>query len=119
MLLLLCIAVFVIRYWRPGDEGGKLTDATLLVVVYAVILMLAVNYPSYLQLHDIGAGIQGRYLFPVLVPFYGLACYYVQKPLPAPWLAAVAGAVGAFFVWADFPYFMTHVPGFWFVNFFN
>ena len=44
----------------------------MLVLAYAMVLMWLVNYPNYQTYRYIELALQGRYLFPVLVPLYGL-----------------------------------------------
>jgi len=54
-------------------------------------------------------GLQGRYIFPVLVPIYGLVAYGIGELAPEkarPWLVA---GVAAFYLYGDFPWFLQQI----------
>ncbi len=79
--------------------------------------MWLVNYPTYRTARYIELALQGRYMFPVLVPAYGLVAYYLIDPLPGrvrPW---VAGAAGGFYVYGDLPWLLPQLDQRWFLPF--
>ena len=117
------VAIFVIAglllawSWRPGDRAGIPADALILVLGYSLILMWLVNYPTYRTARYIELALQGRYTFPVLMPFYGLVAYYLTVPLPErvrPW---VAGVAGGFYVYGDLPWLLPQLDQRWFLPF--
>jgi len=64
-----------------------------MAMFYVFFLMQVVNYRGYVALQYLPATIHGRYLFPVMVPLYGLAAVYAAG-LPRPRIAW-AIAIGA------------------------
>ena len=77
-------------------------------VFYALVLMLAVNYKAYLTFQLPHITVQGRYLFPFLLPIYGLTSAYLLSVFPRRVQAALAVAVGLYFLYGDYPYFLRH-----------
>jgi hypothetical protein len=114
VVIYLVSLVLLIRYWRPDDGRGMVTDAFLLTVFYAVVLMQWVNYPIYLSSLTVGKAVHGRYLFPVIVPLYGMMSFYLLKPFGGRAQAILLAAVSLYFLWGDFPYFLTHAGPEWF-----
>ena len=105
--------LLLIWRWRPGAGRGVPVDAAFLAVGYAMILMWFVNYPNYQTSRYIELGLQGRYIFPVLVPIYGLVAYGIGEVAPQkarPWLVA---AVAAFYLYGDFPWFVQQIDARW------
>jgi hypothetical protein len=99
--------------WRRGAGGGTPADAAFLVVGYALVLMWFVNYPAYQSSRYIGLALQGRYLFPLLVPLLGLVAWSIGELAPArmrPWLVAV---VGAGFLYGDLPWLLSRIGDRW------
>ena len=114
LILLLATAMFI-RHWRPTAPENFDTCAMVVVLFYVIVLMQFVNYRTYLKWEEIFLALQGRYLFPVLVPLYGLVAHYLLSYWPKP--AQVAGlfAVGTVFIYGDFPFFLEHAtPAFFF-----
>jgi hypothetical protein len=114
-ILALAIVGFI-RTFNPGDANGHMTAAAFVVLSYILILITQVNYPSYLWTRDIAMGVQGRYLFPVLVPFQGLVAYYALTPFPRQAQIALAWVIAVCFIYGDVPYFAQHVPPHWFAT---
>jgi len=105
--------VLFVRRFRPSGAGGVPADAAFLAFGYALVLLWLVNYPTYLESKNIELAIQGRYLFPVLVPVYGLVAYYLVDPLPArlqPWVASAAAGL---FLWGDVPWLLSQIDDRW------
>ena len=114
--ILAAAAILFAIHWRPGRDPGLTGYAAAIALAYALVLMQLVNYRSYSASGMLVLALQGRYLFPVLLPVGGLIACYLMR-LPRPWLrAAVALIVGAFFVYGDLPYFLAHATREWFVN---
>jgi hypothetical protein len=109
----LAAAILVWRF-RPGQMDGMSPYLIFLVAGNALVLMQLVNYSTYEALGVVGAAIQGRYLFPVLIPFYALISYYLIGFLRPPWRAIAGGAAAAIFVLGGLPWFLERVTSDWF-----
>ncbi len=107
--------VLFINYWKPSEISGRLTDALFLYLFYAILLMQFINYSIYTQSHTMGLALQGRYFFPVLVPFYSIVTYSLINPFKKPLQVAIFLLVSAFFIWGDFPYFLLNATPQWFL----
>jgi len=83
-------------------------------IVYAIFLMQVVNYPIYRTTGLEVEAIQGRYLFPVLVPLIVSLIEGARARLPASARCPVGVAVAALFVLGDFPYFLLRAPAEWY-----
>jgi hypothetical protein len=57
--------------------------------------------------------VQGRYLFPVIVPLYGFFAHNLVVSLPRRLQAPVAVAVGLWFVYGDLPFFLRAATPAW------
>lgn len=114
VVIYLASLVLFIRYWRPDDGRGMVTDAFVLTLFYALVLMQYVNYPIYLSSLTVGKVVHGRYLFPVIVPLYGMMSFYFLKPFGGKVQAILLVAVSLYFIWGDFPYFLMHAGPEWF-----
>lgn len=114
ILVLILFAVMLIRKWRLSD-GKKYVNYTLFVALfYMVVLMQYVNYRLYIKFEMIDADIQGRYLFPVLAPFYGLIARYLICYFRKPVQVIILLVTAVIFIYGDFPFFLTHVTSKWF-----
>jgi len=107
-------AFLLLIYWRPSDGNGMMTDALLLSFFYILVLMQYVNYPIYLQSLTVGKTVHGRYLFPVIVPLYGLMSFYLLKPFNRKIQVFLLIVISLYFIWGDFPYFLEHAGPGWF-----
>jgi hypothetical protein len=106
--------ILFIRKWQPGDGGGGWTAAAVITGFYGLVLEWAVNYRIYLRSGMMDYALQGRYLFPVLVPLVGLFVYYLIAYLPRRSQVLVAVLVAAYFVYGELPYFLEHADRCWF-----
>jgi hypothetical protein len=99
-----------VRRVDPSDLSGFATLLLIVVVGYLLILMQAVNYRSYVASGVLELALQGRYAFPVLVPFYLLVSHYLldwRQPV-LRWTIGLAVAV--LFVAGEFPWFLLKAP---------
>jgi hypothetical protein len=103
-----------VRYFRPLQSGFYIVDAFIISLFYSLFLMQVVNYSVYTDSLSIGTAITGRYLFPVIIPCYGLMAYYMVKPFNKPVNRTIIFIVSCYFIWGDFPYFMQHVTPQWY-----
>lgn len=105
--------LLVLRRWRPGDAGGVPADAAFLALGYALVLMWLVHYPNYQSYRYIELSLQGRYLFPVLLPVYGLVAWALCERTPTrlqPWICT---AVAAFWLYGDLPWLWQQIDERW------
>ena len=111
----LLAALLLAWRWRPGASHGVPADALFLVVGYALILMWFVNYPNYQTSRYIELGLQGRYIFPVLLPIYGLVAYGIGELAPEKTRRWLVVAVAAFYLYGDFPWFLQQIDAKWLI----
>jgi len=104
-----------LRHPEPIFTEGKLADAFFLCIFYTIILMQFVNYPKYFYYHSIKLALQGRYFFPVIIPFYGIVTYFLINPFKKPVQIAIFLLISTFFIWGDFPYFLLYNTPRWFI----
>jgi hypothetical protein len=81
-------------------------------VFYVLVVMLD-NYAGYLKYGVFGAGLQGRYWFPVLAPLCALVAYVVFFRLKWHLSLLVLGYFGWNFVKGGYFYFLRHVDPSW------
>ncbi|MEE3332600.1 MAG: hypothetical protein VX246_17160 [Myxococcota bacterium] len=100
--------------WRVRQPGVHLRTAAGIGAAYALILMQAVNYPMYVASGIEVEAIQARYLFPVFAPLLAACIVAAREVLPERARLPLGIAVGALFVFGDFPYFITNASAEWF-----
>jgi hypothetical protein len=113
-IILAAGALFMMLRISRDDLLGCAPVFLFLVLGYGAILMQVITYPNYLATGAIQLGVQGRYIFPVLVPLYVLLAFYLMKGLRKnflQWPAAVA--IAAFFICTEFPWFIQWVTPEW------
>jgi hypothetical protein len=100
------LALFLFR-WRPGSGS---TDIYFLVIVlcYALLLMQLVGYRAYSTYQMPPMAVQGRYMFPVLVPAYAFTAKYLLERQPRILQFAIAAVVGFIFIQGDFFFCIGH-----------
>jgi hypothetical protein len=103
----------MIRRWSPAEEA--VTWAGIIGVAYALVLLWVVNYPAYVRSGAAGIGVQGRYLFPVIATFWGLAAHYLLSYTRRDAEVPIAILIGAWFVYGDLPFFLHHATPGWFM----
>ena len=106
--------VLIARGLRSRDMGGQAPCLAVIAGFYTLVLMQLVNYKTYAASGLLGAALQGRYLFPVLVPLYALASHYMLGRLRGRWRLAAAVLLVAAFVWYEFPWFLENASEPWF-----
>ncbi len=113
-LIFILSFIFFVRYWNPLEADSLITDAVFLSIFYGIILMQFVNYPHYLRTHAVGVYLQGKYLFPVLVPFYGIVAYFLIIPFKKLFQIIIFLFISIYFILGDFPYFLYNATPQWF-----
>jgi hypothetical protein len=111
-------AAFVVWIrWSRWDGSEKPWSAlSIAVVFYFLFLIGYVNYKSYLASHAAFLGVQGRYLFPVLVPAYLTAARFLFNPFRRAVQIALLLIVSTIFILGDFPYFLRHDGPDWYAK---
>jgi len=104
-----------LRHWKYTFADSRILDAFFLCIFYTIILMQFVNYPKYFYYHSIKLALQGRYFFPVIIPFYGIVTYTLINSFKKPVQIANFLLISSFFIWADFPYFLLYNTPRWFI----
>ncbi|MCP4349056.1 MAG: hypothetical protein GY795_26550 [Desulfobacterales bacterium] len=113
LIFIFSFLVFI-RYYKPSDSDGRLADAFTLCLFYGIILMQLVNYSFYSQTYSIVNALQGRYFFPVLIPFYGIMAYYLTNPFKKPFQIVIITIITIAFIYGDFPWFLQNATPRWF-----
>jgi hypothetical protein len=101
--------------WRGRAESSRreLLTAAVIVAGYAAVLIFWEHRPTYASTGSLSLAVQGRYLFPVLLPLYGLVATGLLALFPPRVRPLVALASGGYFVYADLPYLLSHAPAAW------
>jgi hypothetical protein len=111
------IASILIMLWKwPGLKKDGVGYAVFIVVGYILVIMWLVNYRTYQETHVFGLAVQGRYLYPVWVPFCGLLAHYCLCPvaeMPRVRIG-IAILVASVFLYGDFPSFLLAIDSTWF-----
>lgn len=109
------LAVFVVvRFWRRRDAGLIINQSLIIVLCYGFFLMLFHNYNIYLWSLSPYLGIQGRYIFPILIPLLGVFTFYLTNNMSRSFRISIALLISIFFIWGDFPYFYANADSTWF-----
>jgi len=109
-------AIFFLRALLRGGARRTMIDAAVLTVGNASILLWLVHYPTCLRTGYFVLALQGRYLFPVILPIYGLLVHHLMEPCPAPARVWLALGVGGLFVAGDLPWLLSNVDSQWFAR---
>jgi hypothetical protein len=113
-LVLIIAGAMLIRMFKTSDLQGTGIYLLFIAGLYALILMQLFNYRIYFIYGSLGIALQGRYIFPVLVPIYALAAYYLTGSGSRHWKWGVFLFVTAIFVYGEFPWFLQNVTPYWF-----
>jgi hypothetical protein len=114
LLLLLLSSGMLIRRIKAPDLQGTSCYLLFISVAYALTLMLLVNYKLYLGYGIAVADLQGRYIFPVIVPIYTLSAFYLAGFGSKQYKWVIFIIVTAIFVYGGFPWFVQRVTPDWF-----
>ena len=115
-LIFLFSFFIIVRYLKYEEAGFMINQSIVLVLSYALYLLLFHNYQIYLWSLSPTLGIQGRYIFPVLVPLYAIMAYFLTNYW-GKWLSClVIVLISGVFIWGDFPYFQSHADAAWLNN---
>ncbi len=113
-ILAVALAWFIFTF-RPSDLNALALYLIFLTMAYTLVIILLVNYPTYIYSGVIVLALQGRYLFPVLVPAYILVATYAVGKWPRTWQQGIAAStVAAIFIVNEFPWFLANARPEWF-----
>ncbi len=98
----------------PGHRLSLLFSA--IVLGYFLILVGWYNYTNYIRSHAMFYGVQGRYIFPVLVPAYLVIAQALACRQHGILRSAFALVVAIIFLLGDLPFFVSHASAGWFGN---
>lgn len=93
----------------PGMGG-----VSFVAIFYTVFLMQVVGYMMYRGSGFSGVATTGRYLFPALAALYLTTTHGLLAKMPRWWQVPVAVAVGLFFLWGEFPWFVRQAGAEWY-----
>jgi hypothetical protein len=114
LLFAFSLSGFIAR-WRPGQSGWLPPCLALIAGYYAGFLLYRVNYDNYLNYGVPGITLQGRYLFPIMGPFYVLLCIYLLRLFRSDYIRiSLALATAILFIAYDFPWFLAHATPNWY-----
>jgi hypothetical protein len=113
-LLLLTAFLLWVRHVRLEERTRYLNYLAVVFGFYLLFLVGYVNLRQFLITRPISLGVQGRYMFPVIVPVYILISQYLLTPFRKKIQFALVVLVGAMFILGDFPYFYWHATQKWF-----
>jgi hypothetical protein len=115
-LILFMAGTLLVRRIKVSDLQGTGIYLLFIAGLYALILMQVVNYRIYFIYGSIGIALQGRYIFPVLVPIYVLTAYYLAGFGSKWWKWTTFLTVTTIFVYGEFPWFLRNVSHDWFLK---
>jgi hypothetical protein len=109
-IIFLLLLVFKFRHFTREPAFWPLTS---LAAGYFLVLAI-VNYQDYTTLGFLGAGLQGRYFFPVLPAFYVIVAKVLGEKNYKEWLSILFTIlVFYYFLQGGFFYFLENVPKPW------
>ncbi len=112
---LVCFAALLLMVRTLRFDGSDRLWLGMAGILFGYYFFLVgyYNYTGYLQHHALLLGVQGRYLFHLLVPAYLLMAEFLLRPFPKWGQITVAAAVAGLFIMGDFPYYLSHVTEAW------
>jgi len=102
-----------VRAIRFDGSDNLWLGMAAVVFGYYIFLVGYYNYTAYLQNHALLLGVQGRYLFHVLVPAYLLMAEFLLRPFPQWGRVTITCTVSGVFIMGDFPYYLGRVAEVW------
>jgi len=114
VVMALAFLGFLLR-WRPKKSGWLPLSLAGIICFYAGFILYEINYNAYLYYGAAGLTLQGRYLFPLLGPFFVLMCIYVIELFRPRYIrTGLALSTALLFISYDFPWFLAHATPEWF-----
>jgi len=107
-IIILISTIILLLNIKKLIKDKPLLILVLISISYLLILLLYVNYRSYSITHTITAGLQGRYIFPILAPLITFIIYFIMFKLPEIAKALFTLIITIIFVSEGFFYFVEH-----------
>ena len=104
--------IFVLVLCSLGFQAMKRRVPTIeiallgMLAFYGVLLMQQINYSAYCTFHLPHIAVQGRYMFPLIVPVYALIAKYILAVPSTKVQLAIASMLTLLFVYGDFIFFL-------------
>ncbi len=101
--------ICVFPRWRAVGRHRRMACLfyALVAVAFYVIILFQFNYRHHMSTAHPTVGLAGRYLFPVLLPYYGLLAQLLIDYFPRRVQAVPAVGLAAFFIMNDFPFYLS------------
>ncbi len=111
----ICFAALLlwVRAIRFDGSDNLWLGMAVLVFGYYLFLVGYYNYRGYLYNHALLLGVQGRYMFHVLVPLYLMMAEFLLRPFQKWGQIIVVVVVAVVFIMGDFPYYLSRVTAVW------
>jgi len=114
-LLFLLAAGGALLRARSLEKGRLFLQLAAVAVGYLAILIYTFNYQNYYYYSSFDIALQGRYVFPVIAPFYCLFTYFLLRLFNHPRNRLILATLTALiFVASDLPFFLYHATRDWF-----
>jgi len=107
-IIILISTIILLLNTKKLFKDKPLLILVLISISYLLIILLYVNYRSYSITHDISAGLQGRYIFPIITPLITFIIYFVMFKLPEIAKLLFTLIITILFVSEGFFYFVEH-----------
>lgn len=103
---LIIIFVIVLLFQIIRKRNKYIIYLSVILFAYSFIMLVFINYSSYLKSYDVGYALQGRYLFPVLGAFVILFSYsFINLFKNTKIKLAILIILSTFFIFGDFVFF--------------
>lgn len=112
-IFIISIILFIRNFDFKSSEQKFLS---FLIVSYLAILFFFVNYPTYKEQGILHSGVQGRYLFPILVPIYVLMASNLSHIKKRYFKIGLFLLFSSIFIYWNIPFFLSNVTNEWFLT---
>lgn len=107
-IIILISTIILLLHIKKLIKDKPLLILVLISISYLLIILLYVNYRSYSITRIITAGLQGRYIFPIIAPLITFILYFFMFKLPEIAKVLFALIITIIFVREGFFYFVEH-----------
>jgi hypothetical protein len=114
IILILSITIYFYSMGK-GYRNRHLNIITFSIIFY-IIIILYVNYKTYITYHLFGLALQGRYNFPVLSLITIFIAYNLLKPFSQKTKTIITITLTSFLVYNNYFWFLSHVRPDWFMD---
>lgn len=116
MSYFLCLVMSIVLFIRLFDKKQiEHVYFSVLIIVYLLVLIVFTNYQMYLSNGIIHAAVQGRYIFPILVPIYALASLSLLSLKNKYLKITIFLIVSGIFINGNIPFFIKNATEGWFI----